>query len=125
MNRSESIVRWNSVGRSQVLRPVTLDRLGKSEKFLEDTLAANPELLGIQSRRTGIRGPYAVFQQATLPTPAGRITREALEAAAVPAADRPRVYVGGSTGFVERVADWLVELGHDPRSVRTERYGGT
>ena len=59
------------------------------------------------------------------PTPAGRITREALEAAAVPAADRPRVYVCGSTGFVERVADWLVELGHDPRSVRTERYGGT
>lgn len=59
------------------------------------------------------------------PTPAGRITREALEAAVVPAADRPRVYVCGSTGFVERVADWLVELGHDPRSVRTERYGGT
>lgn len=59
------------------------------------------------------------------PTPAGRITRAALEAAVVPAADRPRVYVCGSTGFVERVADWLVELGHDPRSVRTERYGGT
>ena len=59
------------------------------------------------------------------PTPAGRITREALEAAVIPAADRPRVYVCGSTGFVELVADWLVGLGHDPRSVRTERYGGT
>jgi len=58
------------------------------------------------------------------PTPAGRITREALEAAVIPAADRPRVYVCGSTGFVERVADWLVGFGHDPRSVRTERYGG-
>ena len=58
------------------------------------------------------------------PTPPGRITREALEAAVVPAAERPRVFVCGSTGFVERVADWLVELGHEPRSIRTERYGG-
>lgn len=59
------------------------------------------------------------------PSPAGRITREALEAAVIPAADRPLVYVCGSTGFVERVADWLVQLGHDARSIRTERYGGT
>ncbi|AWB96464.1 oxidoreductase [Agromyces badenianii] len=57
--------------------------------------------------------------------PAARITRETLEAAVFPAAEQPRVYVCGSTGFVERVADWLVELGHDPRSIRTERYGGT
>jgi ferredoxin-NADP reductase len=58
------------------------------------------------------------------PTRPGRITREMLEAAAVPAAEHPHVYVCGSTGFVERVADWLVELGHDSRSIRTERYGG-
>jgi len=55
----------------------------------------------------------------------GRITREALEAAVLPASDHPRVYVCGSTGFVELVADWLVGLGHEPRSIRTERYGGT
>jgi ferredoxin-NADP reductase len=59
------------------------------------------------------------------PTPPGRITRETLEAAVVSAAERPRVFVCGSTGFVERVADWLVELGHEPRDIRTERYGGT
>lgn len=59
------------------------------------------------------------------PTPPGRITRGALAAAVVSAAERPRVFVCGSTGFVERVADWLVELGHEPRDVRTERYGGT
>lgn len=58
------------------------------------------------------------------PTAPGRISREVLEAAVVPAGERPRVYVCGSTGFVERVADWLVELGHEPRSIRTERYGG-
>jgi ferredoxin-NADP reductase len=58
-------------------------------------------------------------------TAPGRITREALEAAVFPASERPRVFVCGSTGFVELVADWLVMLGHDPRSIRTERYGGT
>jgi ferredoxin-NADP reductase len=58
-------------------------------------------------------------------TAPGRITREALEAAVLPASEHPRVYVCGSTGFVELVADWLVGLGHDPRSIRTERYGGT
>jgi ferredoxin-NADP reductase len=58
------------------------------------------------------------------PTAPGRITREALVASVIPAAEQPRVYVCGSTGFVERVADWLVELGHDARSIRTERYGG-
>jgi ferredoxin-NADP reductase len=59
------------------------------------------------------------------PGPVGRITRDALSAAVIPAGERPRVYVCGSTGFVERVADWLVELGHEPGDIRTERYGGT
>lgn len=72
MNRAPVAVRWGQGGVSHSLRPVTLDRLGKDEKFLEDALAANPELLGIQSRRSGIRGPYAVFQQVALPTPASR-----------------------------------------------------
>ena len=72
MNRAPIAVRWSSSGASIGLRPVTLDRLGKDEKFLEDVLAANPELLGIQTRRSGIRGPYAIFQQVALPTPAGR-----------------------------------------------------
>lgn len=58
------------------------------------------------------------------PTPPGRIMREALAAAVIPAADRPLVYVCGSTGFVEQVASWLIELGHDARSIRTERFGG-
>lgn len=35
----------------------------------------------------------------------------------------PRVYVCGPTGFVESVANDLVSLGHDPASIRTERFG--
>jgi ferredoxin-NADP reductase len=42
----------------------------------------------------------------------------------LPATERPIVYVCGSTGFVERVASWLIELGHDARDIRTERFGG-
>ena len=59
------------------------------------------------------------------PVPAGRITKEALAGFAIPASEKPRIFICGSTGFVELVADWLVMLGHDPRSIRTERYGGT
>ncbi|MEH0936117.1 ferredoxin reductase [Micromonospora psammae] len=37
----------------------------------------------------------------------------------------PLCYVCGPTGFVETVADLLVGLGHQPRRVRTERFGPT
>lgn len=56
--------------------------------------------------------------------PPGRLTREALATATFPAAKGPRVYVCGPTPFVETVARWLVELGHDPVRIRTERFGG-
>jgi ferredoxin-NADP reductase len=35
----------------------------------------------------------------------------------------PTCFVCGPTGFVETVADMLVALGHDPRRVKTERFG--
>jgi len=34
-------------------------------------------------------------------------------------------FVCGPTGFVEAAADILVALGHEPRRIRTERFGGT
>jgi ferredoxin-NADP reductase len=46
-----------------------------------------------------------------------------LSEVAFAAADRPHVFVCGPTGFVEAVADTLVELGHAPERVRTERFG--
>ncbi len=42
-----------------------------------------------------------------------------------PPADNPTVFVCGPTRFVEAVADWLVELGHPPARIKTERFGGT
>ncbi|MBO9577697.1 MAG: oxidoreductase [Microbacteriaceae bacterium] len=57
--------------------------------------------------------------------PPGRLTREALAELAVGAERAPRVFVCGPTAFVEAVAGWLVELGHAPAAIRTERFGGT
>ena len=58
------------------------------------------------------------------PTPAGRVSQEILARATFAAADNPAVFVCGPTGFVETVATHLVALGHDPISVKTERFGG-
>jgi ferredoxin-NADP reductase len=56
---------------------------------------------------------------------ARRIDDDLLREVAFPAADGPRVYVCGSTRFVDAAADGLVRLGYDPRSIRTERFGAT
>jgi ferredoxin-NADP reductase len=54
----------------------------------------------------------------------GRLTRDELLALVLPASDHPLVYVCGTNSFVETVAGWLVDAGHDPTRVRTERFGG-
>lgn len=54
-----------------------------------------------------------------------RIDRELLDDVAWPARERPLAYVCGPTGFVEAAASALVELGHEPARIRTERFGPT
>jgi ferredoxin-NADP reductase len=53
----------------------------------------------------------------------GRVNRDLLTEVAWPADRKPLVYVCGPTGFVEAVAETLVELGHQPGRIRTERFG--
>jgi ferredoxin-NADP reductase len=48
-----------------------------------------------------------------------------LEEVAWPASEKPRAFICGPTPLVESVATSLVELGHDPARVRTERFGPT
>ena len=72
MLSSSAIVQWFPDRATETWRPTTLDRINKSEKFLEDVLAASPELMGLESRRSGIRGPFRAFQQVGLDTPSGR-----------------------------------------------------
>jgi ferredoxin-NADP reductase len=77
-------------------------------------------------------GPHVeVFHTLTREQPPGwtgysrRIDDEMLREVAWPAAEAPRVFVCGSTRFVDAAADGLLRLGYEPGWVRTERFGAT
>jgi ferredoxin-NADP reductase len=53
----------------------------------------------------------------------GRINPELLRDVSWPADQHPLIYICGPTGFVEAIAGQLVEAGHDPGRIRTERFG--
>jgi ferredoxin-NADP reductase len=53
----------------------------------------------------------------------GRINKGFLSANWFPPAHNPRIYVCGPTTFVETAASLLVELGFNPLSIKTERFG--
>jgi ferredoxin-NADP reductase len=76
-------------------------------------------------------GTLEVFHTLTRSQPPGwtgysrRIDREMLEEIGWPSEERPLVFVCGPTPLVETVATVLVELGHNPARVKTERFGPT
>jgi ferredoxin-NADP reductase len=55
----------------------------------------------------------------------GRVDKALLEEISWAPGEWPLAYVCGPTPFVEVVAGALVELGHDPARIRTERFGPT
>ena len=75
MSRALALVKRPAAGDMEFWLPTTLDALGKDEEFLEDTIAAAPELLRMENRSTGIHGPYAAFRQLEFLTPQDRIIR--------------------------------------------------
>jgi ferredoxin-NADP reductase len=54
-----------------------------------------------------------------------RIDRAMLEEVVWPPSEQPQVFVCGPTPLVEDVAQALVELGHQPARIKTERFGPT
>jgi ferredoxin-NADP reductase len=76
-------------------------------------------------------GTLEVIHTLTRSTPEGwssygtRIEAEMLEEVGWPLDEGPLAYVCGPTSFVEEAATVLVELGHDPAHVKTERFGPT
>ncbi len=58
------------------------------------------------------------------PAPPGRISRELVEASTFGPEVGPAIFVCGPNGFVAAAADHLVALGHDPLTIKTERFGG-
>ena len=59
------------------------------------------------------------------PEPPRRLSVATVNTHGWPPDFQPDCYVCGPTSFVEATANILVALGHDPKKVRTERFGGT
>jgi ferredoxin-NADP reductase len=99
-------------------------RLLVSARSAEETLYRR-ELLGIGREQADI----AVIQTLTRNQPVGwaglrrRVDKSMLADVAWPPQQGPRCFVCGPTGFVETVAGALLELGHDPTDIKTERFG--
>jgi ferredoxin-NADP reductase len=70
----------------------------------------------------GLDVTYVYTRESPNGTP-HRITVADVNTAGWPADLSPACFVCGPTGFVETVADILVALGHEPRRVKTERFG--
>jgi ferredoxin-NADP reductase len=55
----------------------------------------------------------------------GRISADVIAEAAWPPEASPAIFVCGPSGFVETAAALLVDAGHDPATIKTERFGPT
>lgn len=68
-----NISTWSGADGDKELVRTTCRAIGFNEDFFEARLAAMPSLLGLESRRSGVRGPFCVFRQSQLPTPQGKV----------------------------------------------------
>ncbi|HEY1596401.1 MAG TPA: ferredoxin reductase [Thermoleophilaceae bacterium] len=101
-------------------------RLLLSARTLEDVLYRQ-ELEALRDRAEAVTVHLTLTRDTPPPEWSGwarRVDRAMLEAVGPGPDARPRVYVCGPTPFVEEAAGLLVEIGYDPRSVHTERFGG-
>jgi ferredoxin-NADP reductase len=57
--------------------------------------------------------------------PPGRINAAVVAASAFPPSSAPAIYVCGPSGFVEAATTLLVDAGHRPATIKTERFGPT
>ena len=85
------------------------------------------ELLGYAAEYDGVDVRFALTREwpEDYTGHTGRIDAALLGQVAGPPADGALIYVCGPSGFVETAANWLVELGHAPERIRTERFGPT
>lgn len=82
------------------------------------------EVNGLADDHTAITWRYTRKGPSGWEGPIGRIDRDSLSDAVFAPHEQPSVFVCGPTAFVEHVASLLVELGHDPARIKTERFGG-
>ncbi len=103
----------------------TVPRLLYSSRTLQDVIYQE-ELSGFASR-DGVDVRFALTREwpPDWDGHRGRVDRGFLEQAAWEPAERPLIYICGPTSFVEAVAQALVDIGHQPDRVKTERFGPT
>ena len=100
-------------------------------RLLLSTRSADDVLYRDELARLAAGGGLAVHQTFTRERPAGwsgfarRVDADMLGDVGPPPSRRPRIFICGPTGFVERAADVLVELGHDSAAIHLERFGAT
>jgi ferredoxin-NADP reductase len=97
-----------------------------SSRTYEDIIYRE-ELDGLAAKADGLR----VVHTLTRGHPEGwrgetrRIDHAMLASAGMVAAERPRIFICGPTPLVEQAARSLLELGHQPDLIKTERFGPT
>jgi ferredoxin-NADP reductase len=100
-------------------------RLLYSARSLEDVIYRD-ELMSVPAdAEIDVRFTLTRSQPAGWHGYAGRVDRKLLEEVAWPPSEHPLVYICGPNGFVEAAASALVDLGHAPARVKTERFGPT
>jgi ferredoxin-NADP reductase len=101
-------------------------RLLYSARSLDDVIYRD-ELTRLDAAADGLETRYALTREwpADWDGHRGRIDRELLDEVAWPAQQTGLTYICGPSGFVEAAAATLVDAGHDPGRIRTERFGPT
>jgi ferredoxin-NADP reductase len=120
------VVPFRSMLRHRVrAKSSTPTRLLYSSRTLDDVIYRD-ELADLNDT-----GDIDIHHTLTRAQPAGwsgyarRIDRDMLAEVSWSPEQRPLVYICGPTSFVETAAVALVDLGHDPGLIRTERFGPT
>jgi ferredoxin-NADP reductase len=99
-------------------------------RLLYSTRTPDTVLYGDELRRLAERDPqlnvalvYTRRAPAGWSGPVGRLDAAQLATLAWPPAAAPACFVCGPTGFVEAVADLLIDQGYAPGRIKTERFG--
>jgi ferredoxin-NADP reductase len=99
-------------------------------RLLYWTRTPDTALYGEELRRLADREPqlnvalvYTRRSPAGWSGPVGRLDAAQLATLAWPPAAAPACFVCGPTGFVEAVADLLIDQGYAPERIKTERFG--
>jgi ferredoxin-NADP reductase len=95
-----------------------------SSRSFEDVIYRE-ELSRLAAKGDGLR----VVHTLTRLRPSGwtggarRIDRAMLTEVGIPAPARPQVFICGPTSLVESAGQLLLDLGHEPSLIKTERFG--